>query len=335
MPPPHDGNEYLPFIDMIALEKINNDTFRSRAMPFSPGGSGRAYGGHVYAQAVWAAAQTVAKGFIVHNVTGFFILAGLTNVPFVYNVQTIRDGRSYCTRIVNVTQAEGKGICFTCTCSFKTPEDSPLDAQERISLWDTYDVALKGTKPEDWEEAPGMDVPWYWKRRLETGENDAFPGLDSRKVDMTAYNEALEPFDKRQLYFYRLIGSLPADDPNLHACAHLYASDRNSLFIVMNNLNVGHRFTHAASLSHTVVFHSAANDVLMMGGEGERLWFCKEDWTTRAAGGRGIHQSRIVGPGGEHVASSWQEGVVRIGKDEGDSLRGMKRTWEKNRANKL
>jgi len=66
MAPPHDGNEYLPFIDMIALEKINNDTFRSRSMPFSPGGSGRAYGGHVYAQAVWAAAQTVAKGFIVH-----------------------------------------------------------------------------------------------------------------------------------------------------------------------------------------------------------------------------------------------------------------------------
>lgn len=95
------------------------------------------------------------------NVTGFFILAGLTNVPFVYNVQTIRDGRTYCTRIVNVTQAEGKGICFTCTCSFKTAEDSPLDAQERIDLWDTYDVALKGTKPEDWEEAPGMDVPWY------------------------------------------------------------------------------------------------------------------------------------------------------------------------------
>lgn len=66
MAPPHDGNEYLPFIDMIALEKINNDTFRSRAPPFSPGGSGRAYGGHVYAQAVWAAAQTVGKGFVVH-----------------------------------------------------------------------------------------------------------------------------------------------------------------------------------------------------------------------------------------------------------------------------
>lgn len=66
MPPPHDGNEYLPFKDMIALEKINSSTYRSKALPFSPGASGRAYGGHVFCQAAWAAAQTVDPGFIVH-----------------------------------------------------------------------------------------------------------------------------------------------------------------------------------------------------------------------------------------------------------------------------
>lgn len=95
------------------------------------------------------------------NVTGFFILAGLTNIPFVYSVKIIRDGRSYCTRIVHVTQAEGKGICFTCTCSFKKHEESELDVQEKIDLDDTYAIVLKGTSPEDWNEAPGMDVPWF------------------------------------------------------------------------------------------------------------------------------------------------------------------------------
>ena len=184
MPPPHDGNEYLPFVDMLALEKINESTYRSIAMPFSPGGMGRAYGGHVYAQAVWAAAQTVGNGFVVHvrppiplrisdhcfhacangnvsqNVTGFFILAGLTNIPFVYNVKTIRDGRSYCTRIVNVTQAQGTGICFTCTCSFKKSEESFLDVQEKIDLKAKYAQVLEGKREEDWQEAPGMDVPW-------------------------------------------------------------------------------------------------------------------------------------------------------------------------------
>lgn len=66
MAPPHDGNQFLPLKELMALEKIDESTFRSIALPFSPGSFGRAYGGHVYAQAVWAAAQTVAKGFIVH-----------------------------------------------------------------------------------------------------------------------------------------------------------------------------------------------------------------------------------------------------------------------------
>lgn len=66
MGPPNDGNHHLPFVDLIALEKVDETTYRSTALPFSPGGSGRAYGGHVYAQAVWAAAQTVQADFVVH-----------------------------------------------------------------------------------------------------------------------------------------------------------------------------------------------------------------------------------------------------------------------------
>lgn len=249
---------------------------------------------------------------VPQNVTGFFILAGLSDVPFVYNVKVIRDGRSYCTRIVNVTQAEGKGICFTCTCSFKIPEDSNFDVQHSVDLYQRYSKVLAGTRPEDWEEAPGMDVPWYWQQRRETGFNEPFPGLESRKVDMRPYNEHLSPFDRRQLIFYRLIGDLPPD-PNMHACAHLYASDRNSLFIVANHLDMGEYYTSMASLSHTVVFHTPVKDVLMQRA-GEKLWMCKEDWTSRAGGGRGMHLSRMWAPDGTHVASSWQEGMVRIAK---------------------
>lgn len=65
------GNTYLPFVDLMKLETINELTFRSIAQPFCPGGAlsksmGRAYGGHVYAQAAWAAAQTVPEGFVLH-----------------------------------------------------------------------------------------------------------------------------------------------------------------------------------------------------------------------------------------------------------------------------
>lgn len=61
---------------------------------------------------------------------------------------------------MNVTQAEGDGICFTCTCSFKLAEESHFDVQEKIDLDREYGAVLSGKKPEDWEELPSMDVPW-------------------------------------------------------------------------------------------------------------------------------------------------------------------------------
>jgi hypothetical protein len=71
MPPPHDGNELLPFADLIKLQRIDSATFKSIALPFSPGGQlgaavPRAYGGHTYAQAAWAACQTVEDGFLLY-----------------------------------------------------------------------------------------------------------------------------------------------------------------------------------------------------------------------------------------------------------------------------
>lgn len=69
MPPPRNGNEYVPFEKLIQLERINKDTFRSITLPFAPdgpnGAPGAAYGGHVFMQAAWAACLTVSKGFLL------------------------------------------------------------------------------------------------------------------------------------------------------------------------------------------------------------------------------------------------------------------------------
>lgn len=66
------------------------------------------------------------------------------------------------------------------------------------------------------------------------GVVDKFPGLDMRKVDMTAYNQSRETLDRKQLQYYRVRGDIPSveEDPMMHATAHLYASDRNGLFAV-------------------------------------------------------------------------------------------------------
>ena len=126
--------------------------------------------------------------------------------------------------------------------------------KRRWTYGENTSPALKGTKPMDHEEVPGMDVPWYWKLRKETGKNDAFPGLQSRKVDMTPHNTGKHPLRRKGLIFYRPIGHLPPD-PNMHLCAHLYASDRNSLYIVANQMDVGDLYTQMSSLVHTTSFH--------------------------------------------------------------------------------
>ncbi|SMR58813.1 unnamed protein product [Zymoseptoria tritici ST99CH_1E4] len=323
--PEHPGNIYRPFAELIDIEKIDDRTYRSIAPAFSPGGplgAGRSYGAHVYSQAAWAASQTVAPGFLLHNVSGNFLLGGELNVPFVYKVHIIRNGRSYCTRIVNVTQSQGKGICFTCICSFKTPEHDQFDAQEDLNLYEKYSSALQGKKPTDFPEVPGMDLPFYRKLREETGINDKFPGLECRKVDMSAYNGDRHPLDRRQLIFFRTIGDLP-EEHNMHLCAHLYASDRNSLYIVANHFELADHYTGMGSLAHTFIFHSPAR-AMMFGSTGaddrskspmhdqSGRWFCMEIWGSRLGGGRGVHHCRIWNSDGQHVATSIQDGMIRL-----------------------
>lgn len=62
-----DQGRVLPFDQVMQLETIDDRTFRSVTKAYAPtGGENGAYGGHVYAQAAWAAAQTVEEGFLIH-----------------------------------------------------------------------------------------------------------------------------------------------------------------------------------------------------------------------------------------------------------------------------
>jgi len=135
------------FLGLMALETIDETKglYISTVPAWSPGNSdgyAYAYGGHVYAQAVWAASKTVVFGMVVHNVHGYFTLAAIPPLPFVYEITQISQGRSYCTRSVTVRQLAvpfGNGhvvkifdstklgkVCFTCICSFKKDEDRSI-----------------------------------------------------------------------------------------------------------------------------------------------------------------------------------------------------------------
>lgn len=271
---------------------------------------------------------------------GYFTLPGLVDRPYIYTVTHISEGRSYCTRSIAVRQPvspvsllpdgrfnpedvgkpNGK-ICFTSICSFKRDEPSTTGHQAKIDLGKTYDSVLHGKQPHDHLLHPRLDAPWYHRYREIFGQVNDFPGLELRKVDMSAFNKGKEAINHRQLSYYRTIGSIPSTQLNMSACAHLYASDRNSLYLISNAVGFGDEVNVMGSLSHSVVFHASSKDLALKEGE----WWCQESWTSRSGGGRGMVESRILDSNGLHVASTWQDGLVRKAARESDQK--QKLTW--------
>ena len=81
-------------------------------------------------------------------------------------MRRIRDGKMYNNRGIDVIQGENKSICFTCTAIFKSEEADHLNLQERVDVSERYKVAIQGKRPEDHEEAPGVDSPWSVTQRV-------------------------------------------------------------------------------------------------------------------------------------------------------------------------
>jgi hypothetical protein len=150
-----------------------------------------------------------------------------------------------------------------------------------------------------------------------------------RKIDMSSHNTSKPPLAHRELALYRPLGLLPRSLPNLHACAHLYASDRNSLSLISKALGFGDHVGTMGSLSHYVIFHVRSEELLFRAkGEngGDAEWWVQEAWTPRSGQGRGVHESRIWSPMGVHVASTWQEGLVRRAERVGEEKQRL--LWE-------
>ncbi|KAJ9248842.1 hypothetical protein DTO207G8_4372 [Paecilomyces variotii] len=353
---PADNNQeqqITPFADLMALEHLERstrvlgaptdkpevvETFQSVSLPFSPGAGQRAFGGHVFAQSAYAASKTVKRGFVIHNIMGSFILAGRLDVPFVYTVRHVRDGGVYCMRAVDVRQ-NGK-VCFSCICSFKRLETRfSYGYQPAVDLHEKYQSVLEDKKPEDHPLAPGVDADW-WMRAVEMGEIEEgeFAGVDLRRVDMRKYNRTEEirknPHKYRQLQFYRIKGSpdstiqdlnqLEKNDregeyDNLYACAHLYASDKNSLMVIPRSLGQSESWTAMASLSCTVIFHQHGDALRMLDWDvteqGEKRsrekWFCQEAWSPASGGSRGLYESRLWSLDGTLLATTMQDSMLR------------------------
>jgi acyl-CoA thioesterase len=165
----------------------------------------------------------------------------------------------------------------------------------------------------------------WWEIESEKGP-DQFPGLDMRKPDMNAYNQTRTTLDRRQLQFYRLLGSLPPakEKSILHAAAHLYASDRNGLFAIPNFLDNGDEYSAMASLNHTVIFHTEAEGLSMVDEANDTKWFCLEESIDHISHGRALAIFKIWDvKSGRPVATAMQDGLIRMEPGVQQCINGM------------
>lgn len=247
----------------------------------------------------------------------------------------------------NALAAEGKTPMFVAYVSFKKDESEKVRNGQRLGfghqeeppdwLMKEYGSILSKKSIEKWPLAQSRDALWYDKLSVEQWQQRsvAFPGLEMRKVDMREYNgpSACDECDGgdatrrwRMLIFYRIIreqDEVPSpeypphfehntiDDINVHACAHLYASDRDCSFLAQRSLGITHEI-QVGSLSHTVTFTVPVQD-LSTAEDNTRKWFVHEVWINGSGDGRICHKGRLWDyNSGKIIASAMQDGIMRI-----------------------
>ncbi|MGX8906199.1 acyl-CoA thioesterase II [Streptomyces netropsis] len=289
--PPTPLDDLLGLLD---LEPIEQDIFRGTTG--RPTLVPRVFGGQVAAQALVAAGRTVPDDRLAHSLHSYFLRPGDPEVPIVYTVDRIRDGRSFATRRVVAVQ-HGQPI-FHLSASFQTYEEG-LEHQEPMPP--APDPATLPTAaemlPQYADRLGGPDiVELILKARgavdLRYAEEPPFASMGERR----------EP--KSQVWF-RTNGKL-ADDPLLHLCLATYVSDMTLLDSVLlahgrGGWAVGD--VVGASLDHAMWFHRPFR---------ADEWLLYDQESPTSQGGRGLARGRIFTQDGRLAVSVIQEGVVRV-----------------------
>lgn len=168
----------------------------------------------------------------------------------------------------------------------------------------------------------------FTKEQLEKAH--PIPGLYTKLPSMSAFNDTRSALDRRTLLFYTTVGDMPPinEAPTLHAAAHIYASDRNSLEMIAHHCGFDKTRGAMSSLSFMIIFHTTPSGYAFQesaarpGQDGAEQWYIQEVSGDRLADGRGNHRSRIFDRNGQHVATTLQDGLIRIKfRDEAEAKR--------------
>ena len=273
-------------VQLLDLEPIEVNVYRGQH-PADSQERQRTFGGQVAAQALMAAGRTVEHGR-AHSLHSYFLRPGDPQAPILYEVDRIRDGRSFTTRRVVAVQ-HGRAI-FNLEASFHSDE---------VSL--EHQVAMP--------EVPGPETiaPLVERVRDEWGDVDEWfkrhHPIDQRFIGELPWSpqRAKEPY---QRLWIRADGQL-SDDALLHACVITYASDMSLFDAILGPHNISWMdgTFMGASLDHCMWFH---RDVRA------DEWLLYDTDSPIAHGGRGLARGFLFDESGRLCVSMVQEGLTRV-----------------------
>ncbi len=275
-------------VNLLTLEKLEHNLFRGRSQDL---GWGLVFGGQVLGQALSAAVQTVPSDRAVHSLHGYFLRPGIASKSIIYDVDRIRDGKSFTTRRVVAIQ-DGRPI-FNLSASFQLKEEG-FEHQFEMPESDGPD----GLKNEVQRWAERLDgVPEKFQPMV----------LAERPIEIRAVDpvDPLTPEAKSAEHklWVRANGSLP-NEHALHCYLLAYCSD----FSFMTTAMRPHRATwldksmQVASIDHAMWFHRP---------------FRMDEWllhsidSPSASGARGLVRGSFFTKDGVLIASTAQEGLIR------------------------
>ncbi|CAM3612262.1 acyl-CoA thioesterase II [Nocardioides marinus] len=272
-------------LELLDLETIDQDLYRGSNV-HTP--RGRVFGGQVAAQALCAGIRTVPQEFGVHSLHSYFLLPGNPSIPIVYDVERIRDGRSFLTRRVAARQ-HGRPIYFL-TANFQREEEgfSHQDAMPSV------------IRPEE-----GLDLVELMTVR---GNSDAealgreWAALDVRWVGSSKHGLEPDPVHPSRARMWAKVNGDLGEDPVAHVAAFTFASDVSLLGATLAAHPVAPHKTQMASLDHTIWFHRPFR---------ADRWWLYDQWSPSAQSARGLAIGRVFTEDGTLVATVAQEGLIR------------------------
>lgn len=274
-------------VDLLALERIEVELFRGRHPETM---LQRAFGGQVMAQAIMAAYGTVQKGRMMHSMNAYFLRSGSTGSPIIYDVHSMRDGKSFSTRRV-VARQGGKSI-FELVCSFHVDEPG---------LDHCYAMPSGVPEPDDCPTLVEVMTKRFGKSAKYFREWEA---LDVRYIGDSTTDRKLAALDPARMRVWVKTTDRVVNDQRLHQALAAYMSDLTLLSV--------------ATIPHKVVFLSPQVQAATINHD---MWFHREfksdEWilfdqsSPSASKALGLSRGRLF-QDGKLIGTCIQEGLIRV-----------------------